>query len=542
MDKNYTILHCHTSLSNAFTTIDSVTTFQNYIDEAINNNMNAIAFSEHGSVLEWYHKKQSVEKSGMKYIHASEVYVTRNKDEKIRDNFHCLLIATNYESFKELNKLISNSFNREDGHFYYSPRITYDELKALSKDIIICTACIGGIFGKGDKDIQEDFLKFIVDNKDRCYLEIQHHLTPIQIEYNNRLIKMSKKYGLNLVATTDTHCLNEKHVKGRGILQKSKNIFFDDEDGWDLTFKTYEQLCECFDKQGVDKDIYLKAIENTNIIAEKVVPFELNKDTKYPKIYDNSIKEFKKKVNIGYHSNQYIKERHSFEDVQKILNEELDVYKKTKSIDFMLLQAYLREWEIENDILCGYGRGSVSGSLIAYLLNITNMDSLKFGLNFFRFQNPSRVTNCDIDTDYYSKDRDKVKEFILKDRMNIDNIQSSEIITFNTIATKGAIRDVCRALYSEDESKSYLDISNYISSNVEANEDNMRDEHPEVFEYVDIINGTIMSIGSHPSGVLITDNNIDEDIGSCTLATSKYPVSMLNMKELDDLMYVKLNK
>ncbi len=540
-DKNYTILHCHTMLSNAFTTIDSVTTFQDYIIKAKECNMTALAISEHGSLLEWYHKKQEIEKTDMKYIHAVEAYITEDKDKKVRDNFHCLLIATSYNSVKELNKIVSQSFNREDGHFYYLPRITYSELKSLSDDIIICTACIGGIFGKGSSELQRDFLKFIIKNKHRCFLELQHHLTPIQINYNEKLIKIAKKYNLNLVATTDTHALNENHVKGRNILQKSKKIFFDDEDGWDLTFKTYNELCDCFEKQGIDKQIYLKAIENTNVIADMVKPFTLDKDTKYPKLYDNSKKVFIEKINNGYKNNKYIKDRYDFKLIKDTLNNELNVYEKTKSIDFMLLQTYLREWEIENHIQCGYSRGSVSGSLIAYLLKITEMDSLKFGLNFFRFQNPSRVTNCDIDSDYYSKDREKVKQFTLKDKLNLNNIQTSEIITFNTIALKGAIRDVCRALYTSDTNKDYLEISNYICSNVEDCEDKMRKEYPSVFEYVDIINGTVMSIGVHPSGCLITDKNISEEIGYCTLGTSEYPVSMLNMKELDDLMYVKLD-
>lgn len=152
--------------------------------------------------------------------------------------------------------------------------------------------------------------------------------------------------------------------------------------------------------------------------------------------------------------------------------------------------------------------------------------------------NPSRVTNADIDTDYSKNDRAKVKEFLLKDRMNLPNIRTSEIITFNTIALKGAIRDVARALYS---STNYLQIADNICSNVETNEEQMRKSYSELFEYVDIVNGTIVSIGSHPSGVLVSDRDIEEDVGMCSLSTSPYPVSMLNMKELDALMYVKLD-
>lgn len=172
------------------------------------------------------------------------------------------------------------------------------------------------------------------------------------------------------------------------------------------------------------------------------------------------------------------------------------------------------------------------------------MDSLKFHLNFFRFMNPARVTNADIDTDYCSTDRDKIKYFLLHDKMNLPNIKTSEIITFNTIALKGAVRDVCRALYKKRDGSDdgeYLKIADYISDNVEDNEQKMRDEYPEVFKYVDIVSGTIVSIGSHPSGVLVSDRPIETDVGLCTIATSDYPVSMLDMHGLDGQMYVKLD-
>ena len=546
-DKNYTVYHLHSSHSNATTTIDSVTKYNEYIDYAASLGMKAMAFSEHGNIMEWYHKKCAIEEKGMKYIHAVEAYVTEKltskDDKKIRDNYHCVLIATNYKSFKELNKLISKSFNRSnvnivgnEDHYHYSPRITFEELINTSDDIIITSACIGGILNKGNDNIKKNFIEFMHKNKHRCYLEIQHHLVDDQIKYNKYLYELSKKYGIPLVAGTDTHALNEQHVNGRAILQKAKNIHFADEDGWDLTFKTYDELVDAYRKQNsLPMDVVLDAIENTNRIADRVKPFELDKNTKYPKIYKDPEKTYKDKINQAYKKHKYIKSRYSKNIIKKKVNEEMEVYKKTKSIDFMLLQNYVREWERENGIQCGYGRGSVSGSEIAYILGITEMDSLKFGLNFFRFMNPSRVTNADIDSDYSSKDRDKVKYFLLHDHMNLDNVKSSEIITFNTIALKGAIRDVGRALEMP------LDEVDSICKKVDDDEYQLRKQYPELFKYVDIVNGTIVSIGSHPSGVLVSDLNIEEEVGLCSLSTSNYPVSMLNMKELDALMYVKLD-
>ena len=542
----YSILHLHTMLSSGTTNVDSVTSYDDYIkrakehpEEGIRN----ITFTEHGNIFNWYKKKIALEEAGFKYIHAVEAYITENENRKVRDNYHCILMAKNYEGFKELNRLVSSSFNRADvkcygnrDQFYYTPRITFDELIHTSDNIIISTACLAGILHNGNADIKKRFLKFIIQNKNRCYLEVQHHKCDDQVKYNKYLARIARKYNLNLLACTDTHSLNECHARGRSMLQKSKNIVFENEAEWDLVYKTYDELVDAFCAQGaLSEDEYMTAIENTNNIVDSVEEFSLDTHTKYPHIYKDSIGTFKAKINDAYKAHPYVHQRYTRDDFSKIMKEELLVYEKTQSIDFMLLQTYMREWEHKNGIQCGYGRGSVSGSEIAYILGITQMDSKKFGLNFFRFMNPSRVTNADIDTDYSSVDRDRVKYFLLHDRMNLPQIQSAEIITFNTIALKGAIRDIGRALEMP------LNEVAAICNRVDTEEDKVRDEYPKLFEYVDIVNGSVVSIGTHPSGVLVSDRNLYEDIGLCTISSSKYPVSMLNMKELDALMYVKLD-
>lgn len=542
-NENYTVLHLHSDMSNGVTNIDSVTKYIEYIKRAEELDMKAMAFSEHGSVFAWDLKKEDMEKHGLKYIHAEEFYVTKTVDEKIRDNWHCLLIAKNWDGVREINKLASISFSRNDGHYYYAPRITFDDLLHTSDNIIISTACLGGILNRASKDIQERFIKFLSENKHRCFLEIQHHNVAEQIAYNRKLYSISKKYGIRLVAGTDTHSLNEQHAEGRKILQRSKNIFFEDEEGWDLTFKSYDELCGAYKKQhSLPEGVYLEAIENTNVIADMVEPFEIDRHTKYPHIYDNPVETFKKKINEGYKNNKYLKERYPRNVVSSRLKEELAVYEKVGAIDFMLLETYIREWEAKNGIESGYGRGSVSGSLIAYALGITQMDSLKFNLNFFRFMNPSRVTNADIDSDYCSADREKIKYFLLHDKLNLPNIKTSEIITFNTIAMKGAIKDVCRALnISLDEAQTISDAVTMDENHKWTIDNKWREKYPEVFKYVDIVSGTIVSIGSHPSGVLVSDRDIESDIGLCSISTSDYPVSMLDMHGLDGQMYVKLD-
>lgn len=540
---NYVVYHLHSDLSNGVTNIDSVTKFGQYVERAKACGMKAMGFAEHGSVFEWWHKKQAIESAGMKYIHGVEAYLTATLEERVRDNYHCVLIAKNYDGFLELNRLVSNSFCRTDNHFYYTPRISFDELFSTSDNILITTACIGGVFGKAPEPIQQQFLQFLVQHRDRCFLEIGHHRDEKQLVYNKRLVDLAGKTGLRLIAGTDTHVLDERHERGRSILQAAKNIHFDNEDAWDLKFKSLDELIFAYRVQNaLPERVFMEAIENTNLLADMVEPFTLDRSTKYPHIYENPEETFEKKIYEAIDSHPYALKNHKREDIEKVVQDELAVYKATKSIDFMLLQTYLREWEKEHGIQCGYGRGSVSGSMIAYLLGITQMDSMRFGLNFFRFMNPSRVTNADIDTDYSGKDRDTVKEFLLRDKLGLQSIRSAEIITFNTVQTKGAIRDVCRALYKKEAGDGeYLKIADAVVKAFQSNEETARKKYKEVFEYVDIVNGTIVSVGTHPSGVLVSDLPIDQLVGLCSISSSPYPVSMINMKELDDLMYVKLD-
>lgn len=579
---NYVVYHLHSDLSNGVTNVDSVTKFGSYIERAKECGMTAMAFSEHGSVFEWYHKKTAIEAAGMKYIHAEEFYLTETLDEKIRDNYHCVLIAKNYSGFLELNRLASSAFNRKDNHFYYVPRISFDELFSTTDNIIVTTACIGGVLGKGGEEVQKKFMDFLAANKHRCFLEIGHHLDEKQVSYNKHLYGIHLSTGIRLIAGTDTHALNEEHELGRSILQKSKGVIFDGEDQWDLKFKDFRALTDAYRLQGaLPEKVYMQAIDNTNLLADMVEEFTLDKGTKYPHIYENPERVFYEKIQSAIATHPYARKNHSIEKIREVVEQEFEVYRATQSIDFMLLQTYLREWERKNGIESGYGRGSVSGSMIAYLLGITQMDSLKFNLNFFRFMNPSRVTNADIDSDYSGKDRDAVKRFLLRDRMDIDTIQSAEIITFNTIALKGAIRDVCRALYGSDTSEReqmndfysstepevfglgggninlpdtldksknrHIQIANEICSRLikdgikDIAPPDLRRQYPDVFKYADIVNGTIVSIGTHPSGVLLSDLPIIEMVGLCSTSASEYPVSMINMKELDELMYVKLD-
>lgn len=541
---NYTLTHLHTMLSNGVTNIDSVTSFDQYIDRAKECGMTAMAFTEHGSVFEWINKKKHIEKAGMKYIHGMEAYVTETiaPDEeglptKIKDNYHCCLYARNYDGVLELNRLSSKSFNREDGHYYYYPRITFDELISTSDNIIVSTACLGGILNKAEAPLIKRFLHFLYDHKDRCFLEIQHHDVQDQIVYNRYLYDVHQKFGIPLIAGTDTHALDQTHMEARSVLQKAKDIRFDNEDGWDLTFKTYDELIAAYEKQNsIAMDVVREAIENTNRLADMIEPFELDTSYKYPHLWENSEKVFWNKIKAGV-KQRGIDKYPNRDEYAKRIKSEFATYKQNGAIDFMLLMEDIISWCNDNDIKVGYGRGSCNGSVIAYVLGITEMDSLKFNLNFERFMNPERVSLADIDTDISPRQIDAVKNYIY----NRHGLYCSDIITFNTIALKGAVRDVCRGLYRYSDTVNYLELTNKICDKVECNEAKMRKEYPEVFKYVDLLQGVIVSVGNHPCGLITSPFSIDDRLGLMSTKTDKYMISQVYMKEVDSLNYVKLD-
>lgn len=532
MNENYTILHLHSMLSNAVTNIDSVSSPIQLIDKAHELGMTSMALSEHGNVMMWCKKKLHMEEMGMKYIHAQEFYLTQTLSEKIRDNYHCLLIAKNYDGVLELNKLSSKAFNRDDNSFYYVPRITIEDVKNTSDNIIVSTACLGGVLNKAPDDVRWDFYYWLCEHKDRCFLEIQPHLDPAQKSYNNTLWALSKQSGLRLLMCTDTHALNSTHVDGRHILQKAKNIHFDGEDEFHLEMMSYDELVQlCRMQDALPMDVYLDAIEMTNTIADMIEPFDLDYSYKYPHLWgDDSEAVLRAKITDGIVW-RGVDKLPNYQEYLDRIEYEMKAYVHNGAIDFMLLMEDIIAWCKTQDILVGYGRGSCNGSVIAYLLGITEMDSIKHGLNFERFMNTERVSLSDIDTDFPPSRINEVKQYIF----NKHGLYCSDIVTFNTIALKGAIRDVGRALEIP------LDEVGQICNTVEQDEDKCRAKYPELFKYVDIVNGCVVSVGNHPCGLVVSPHSIDDRMGLFTTSTDDVPISQINMKEVDLQNYVKLD-
>ena len=528
---NYTPLHMHTMLSNATTVLDSVNSYQQYIEKAKEYGIKSMAFTEHGNLMSWYNKYLECKKNDIKYIHGCEVYVTKTINEKVRDNYHCILISRNTKGMHELNYLLSDkvAFNKQDGHFYYNPRITYDELKLTSNNIIILTACMGGILNSDDDEIRLDFEKYLSKNRDRCFLEIQPHRDKEnkQSIYNQYLASLSQKYNIPLVATNDIHYLNSDYKKGRSLLQKRKKVHFGNEDDWDLEFKSYGEFVKSFKLQNsLDEKIYLKAINNTNKIADMIEDYSIDTSIKYPKLYKDSEQTFIRKIKEGIEWRNI-----DIKTYRDRINYEFDVMKKNGAIDYMLLEEDVKRWCRENDIKYGASRGSSSGSIIAFLLGITDVDSLKYNLNFERFMSRERVSLMDIDTDYEPSKRELVKEYLHTKK----GLYCAEIITFNTIQKKGALKDVGGALGID------FNIMNEITKNIDEKENEYRTTYPELFKYADMLEGVITSIGNHPAATLVSPCPLESICSTFTNERCKYPITQINMKEVDKMNFLKLD-
>lgn len=552
---NYTIYHCHTDISNlSGAGMDSVTKYQDYVARAKECGMNALCFSEHGNFFLWKKKKDAIEAAGMKYLHGIEIYVAEKlwwetednpAPHKVRDNYHCVLIAKNLAGLKELNKLSSIAFREEQR--YYSPRITFEQLINTSDNIIITTACVGGILCKGNEDIKNRFIEFLAEHKDRCFLEIQHHNVEKQKEYNLYLYELSQKYGIPLIAGTDTHALNDVHAEARLILQKAKkNEYNDDEAGWDLTFKTYDELVEAYRNQNcLPEKVYLEAIQNTNIMADMVENITLDTSFKYPKVFRNPTELLRSKLFSESSIKYAMEDGFTHEQVIDRLNEEMETFIAVDAVDYILLQEHIARWCHEHDIWCGPARGSAASSLALYILHVTEVNPMKHNFAFWRFMNKDKYSLADVDLDWGNEDRDRTKYWMLHDKMGFPNMQTTEIITFNTLGLKSAIRDFGRGLNVSLETVSQIAKAVHEETDGENKkeviDESWRKKYPKLFKYVDLAQGVCTSIGAHASGVVAasTDVDLEAEIGTCYLKGDEYLVSVLNMKELDSLNFVK---
>lgn len=540
---NYVVYHLHSDYS----LLDSATNFKLYADRAVELGQKAIAFSEHGKISNWVAKKMYCDKIGLKYIHAVECYLTEQLEPKIRDNYHTILIAKNEEGRKELNRMISRSHDKE--HFYYANRISFDEFLSLSNNIITTSACLASPLNK--LDINHEKYEALVKRYD--FLEIQPHNHPEQIAFNIHLAELSRRYNKPLIAGTDTHSIDPYKAECRKILLKRKHKSYGDEDAFDLTYKTYDELCEMFEAQNaLPKSVWSEAINNTNKMADMVESFELDKTIKYPILYgskemDSEIlsKRIEEKLREKINNGVIPKEQES--QFRKNIEEEKRVFEKIGMSGFMLSMSELLSWCRENDIPTGPARGSVGGSSIAYVTDIIDLNPVTWNTVFSRFCNEDRVEIGDVDTDCIESDRGKIFDYIIG-RFGVP--KTARVASFGTIKHAAAIEDICGALkmyWNEErgikpdenvpENPYNIKKVDKIKKEFLANESRAREKYPEVFYYLDGLIDVKVSQSVHPAGIVISPITLDDNYG----VFDKDGVSCL-MLDMEDVHEIGLAK
>lgn len=534
---NYTVYHLHTEDS----LLDSCTNHKLYADKAAELGQTAIGYSEHGNVYNWIEKKMYANSKGLKYLYECEVYLTASLDEKIRDNYHTILIAKNTEGRKELNILIDTSYKPD--HFYYKPRISFDEFLNISDNIIKISACLASPLNNYPKSENADKKLFEKILLKYDYLEIQPHLCNEQRNYNFALYQASQKYNIPLIAGTDTHSINKYKAECRSILQRAKKIMYAAEDEFDLTYKSYDELVNMFKEQAsLPLDVIREAIENTNVMANSVEDFVIDTSFKYPKLYDNEEEVFKNRINKMY--NDKVKRGIIQKDprYKEMVQEEMRVFKKIGMVGFMLFMSELVCWCWENNIPVGFCRGSVGGSMIAYLTDIIDVNPLVWGTMFSRFANEDRKEIGDIDLDISPSQRHLVYEHIIEE-YGID--KTAYVLAMTTIADKGAIDDISRALADIYKEKQDWDLMNKYSlkntKNIKAlyeeDPERARAEYQELFYYFDGLVGTTIAQSMHPAGIIVSPVTLPDNYG--TFWNDGKRILSINMEEIHEVSLVK---
>ena len=520
MEEKFTHLHVHSHYS----LLDGLAKIDELVEKAKATGMDALAITDHGAmygVVEFYKKAMAI---GIKPIIGVEAYITTGSrlDKtagKADIKHHLILLAKNKTGYHNLIKLVTKSYLEG---FYYKPRIDWEILKEYHEGLIALSACPQGevpsALASDDlskaKKIATEYAKLF--GKNHFYLELMDHPNDLeQVRINEKLIKLAKETNLPLVATNDVHYLNKEDAEVHDVLLCVQMVRTVEEKdrmtmlGEDYSLKTPDEMIRAF--RNVPE-----AIKNTQKIAEMCnVKLELDKIElpHFPlpdnKNADDYLEELCKK---GL-KQRYNKE--NIEEAKKQFKFELSVIKKTGFASYFLIVQDVVNWAKNQGIVVGPGRGSAAGSIVSYLLNITNIDPLKYNLLFERFLNPERISMPDIDMDFADTRRDEVVAYVTQ-KYGADHV--AQIITFGTMEARAAIRDAGRALgypYSFCDQLSKMipfgfSLKDALERVPELSQSyDTDDQTKKLIDIAKKLEGVARHASTHACGIVITKNSLD---------------------------------
>lgn len=521
--QNFVHLHLHSEYS----LLDGACRIQDIPKAAKQAGHSAVAITDHGvmyGVVDFY---KACKNEGIKPIIGCEVYVAENsRFDRIRTqsffNSHLVLLVKNEIGYRNLIYLVSKAFTEG---FYMKPRIDIELLQNHAEGLICLSGCLSGrisraILQDNIAEAERHALKLSsIFGKDNFYIELQSHGIPEQKTVNAAAVAIAKKHGIPLVATNDVHYIRKSDAENQAVLMciqtgnklnSGEGISFDTNEFY---YRSTEEMIALFEN-------YPEAIANTEIIADQCnfdFEFGVNKLPVYT-------------VPNGYTPKKYLEmlarkgldEKIASGEITFTEDRTLDDYKARILYELLVIskmgydQYYLIVWDFVNyakthGISVGPGRGSGAGSLIAYLIGITEVDSIRYKLLFERFLNPERVSMPDFDIDFGDDKRDLVINYVTE-KYGSDHV--SQIITFGTLAAKQAIRDVGRALdlpYAEVDKVVKMLAHSKATKLDELITDELRElckTSPEIdnlIEKAKALEGMPRNISTHAAGVIITE-------------------------------------
>ena len=571
-------LHNHTFHS----VLDGLTKIHDLVDKVKELGMEAAAVTDHGTmsgILDYY---KTAKKAGIKPIIGIETYVaTRSRFDrdpgKDKQRFHLTVLAMNNTGFHNLMKL-STRANLEG--MYYKPRIDHELLEELNEGLIVLSGCASGEIGvalkEDDYDRARDIAKWYKSIfGDRYYLELQDHGHPksnthwdVQAKINEGLIKLSKELDIEMVVTCDGHYLTHEYQDAHEILLcVGTGSYLSDEKR--MSLKDFElHLTDPRDIIDHWGEEFPEVIRNTKKIADRCdVEIELGRILipKYP--LPDGENEHSYLLRLTYQGllqryNGASKEEAEKLDPDEIIPKLSDEVRERAEMElgvmgnmgyegyFLIVQDFIN-WGKSQGIVFGPGRGSAAGSIVAYALNITDLDPLKYGLLFERFLNPDRISMPDIDVDIQDTRRDEVIEYCAK-KYGEDHV--SNIATFGKMFGRMAVRDVARVLevpYAESDRLAKLvpppNQGRHIPLSVSIKEDaDLRNEYEnnptakEVLDYAIQLEGTIRSHGVHACGVVIAPDTLVNYI-PLEMAQKGVVATQFPMGEVEELGLLKMD-
>ena len=514
-------LHVHSE----FSLLDGANRIKDLPVRAKELGMDSMAITDHGvmfGVIDFY---KACKKEGIKPIIGCEMYVAPRsrlqKDPGIDNHYyHLILLAKNNDGYKNLSKLVSTSFI--DG-YYYKPRIDRELLERYHENLIALSGCLAGevnqylLNGQEEKAEQTAIWYKKLFGED-YYIEVQNNGLKEQVLANQKLIKLARKLNIPIVATNDAHYLKKEDAYNHEILlciQTGKRMSDEDRMKFDtdgLYIKSPEEMSDYF-------SAFPDAVENTVKIAEKCnVEFEFGNtilpNYDVPPEYKTHYDFFKELCEKG------LKKRYGenySEEIKQRAEYEMSIIKKMGYVDYYLIVWDFIHYAKTHDIPVGPGRGSGAGSILAYAIEITDIDPMKYGLLFERFLNPERISMPDFDVDFSDEKRQDVIDYVSR-KYGHDHV--SQIITFGTMAAKMVIRDVSRVLdypYSEADALAkmipneiHITIKKALEENRELREKYETDEQvKKILDIAMALEGMPRQASTHACGVVITKDPVD---------------------------------